>query len=84
MIIIGLIIGILAKLFDRDHAPAGFILTIVIGIVGSVIATWVGEHLGWWGPTGIIHFVASVIGAVILLAIYTALKRKGGGVGSSA
>ncbi|TAN03461.1 MAG: GlsB/YeaQ/YmgE family stress response membrane protein [Rhodanobacteraceae bacterium] len=79
MIIIGLIIGVIAKFFDRDHAPVGWILTIVIGIIGSVLATWIGEKLGWWGPTGFVHFIASVVGAIILLAIYTAFKRKGGG-----
>jgi len=78
MIIIGFIIGVIAKFFDRDHAPAGWIVTILIGIIGSVLATWVGEQVGWWGPTGIVHFIASVVGAVILLAIYTAIKRKGG------
>jgi uncharacterized membrane protein YeaQ/YmgE (transglycosylase-associated protein family) len=39
----------------------------------------VGTQLGWWGQTGVVHFIASVVGAIILLAIYTAIKRKGGG-----
>ena len=79
MIIIGFIVGVIAKFFARDHAPVGWILPIVIGIIGSVLATWIGEKIGWWGPTGIVHFIASVVGAIILLAIYTAFKRKGGG-----
>ncbi len=84
LIIIGFIIGVIAKFFDRDHAPVGFIMTIVIGIIGSLIASWVGEQIGWWPSHGIVHFIAAVIGAIILLAIYTAVRRRGGGGASPA
>jgi len=75
--IVGLVVGIIAKLITPGKDPGGFIITAIIGIVGSVIATWVGERLGWWGPTGGVHFIASIVGAIILLVIYHAVfKRK--------
>jgi uncharacterized membrane protein YeaQ/YmgE (transglycosylase-associated protein family) len=75
--IVGLVVGIIAKLITPGKDPGGFIITAIIGIIGSVLATWVGEHLGWWGPTGLVHFIASIVGAIILLVIYHAVfKRK--------
>jgi len=75
--IVGLVVGIIAKLIPPGKDPGGFIITAILGIIGSVLATWVGENLGWWGPTGLTHFIASIIGAIILLVIYHAVfKRK--------
>jgi uncharacterized membrane protein YeaQ/YmgE (transglycosylase-associated protein family) len=75
--IVGLVVGIIAKLITPGKDPGGFIITAILGIVGSVLATWVGERVGWWGPTGLAHFIASIVGAIILLVIYHAIfKRK--------
>ena len=82
MIIIGLIIGVIAKFFDKDHAPAGWILTIIIGIIGSILATLAFNAMHVSTGHHILHFIASIIGAIILLAIYTAIKRKSGGASS--
>ncbi|MDO1530274.1 GlsB/YeaQ/YmgE family stress response membrane protein [Fulvimonas sp. R45] len=74
--IVGLVVGIIAKLITPGKDPGGFIITAIIGIIGSVLATWVGEHLGWWGPTGLVHFIASIVGAIILLVIYHAVFKR--------
>jgi uncharacterized membrane protein YeaQ/YmgE (transglycosylase-associated protein family) len=75
--IVGLVVGIIAKLITPGKDPGGFIITAILGIIGSVLATWVGEQLGWWSATGLVHFIASIVGAIILLVIYHAVfKRK--------
>lgn len=73
---VGLIVGILAKFLMPGRDPGGFIITAFLGIAGSVLAYFVGTSLGWYAqgePTGLI---ASVIGAIILLAVYRAYVSK--------
>jgi len=69
-LIIGLVIGALAKLIMPGKDPGGVIITIVIGIVGSLIADYLGRAAGWYGPNEPAGFIASIIGAIILLAGY--------------
>lgn len=79
--VVGLIIGALAKLVMPGEQPRGIIITMVIGIVGSLLATWVGVHLGFYHQGQRAGFFASVLGAVVLLGIYRAFKsgRKASG-----
>jgi uncharacterized membrane protein YeaQ/YmgE (transglycosylase-associated protein family) len=75
--VIGLIVGLVAKLLMPGKDPGGFIITAIIGIVGSLLATWVGQNLfGWYQEGQSAGFIASVIGAIVLLLIYHLLKRK--------
>jgi uncharacterized membrane protein YeaQ/YmgE (transglycosylase-associated protein family) len=81
MIVVGLIVGALAKLVMPGRDPGGIIVTILLGIGGSVLAGLIGRAVGWYTagePTG---FIASLIGAVIILAIYRAIigRTAGGG-----
>ena len=70
-IIIGLIVGAIAKLLMPGRDPGGWIVTILIGIAGSLIAGWGGAHLfGWYQDGSAPGWIASIIGAVVLLAIY--------------
>jgi uncharacterized membrane protein YeaQ/YmgE (transglycosylase-associated protein family) len=69
-LIIGLIVGALAKLVMPGKDPGGVIITIVIGIVGSVIAHFVGKAAGWYGPNEPAGLIASILGAIVLLAGY--------------
>jgi len=75
VIIIGLIVGVIAKFIRGGSDSMGFIITIIIGILGSILATFVGEKLGLWGGTGLVHFLASIGGAIVLLAIYHVLFK---------
>jgi uncharacterized membrane protein YeaQ/YmgE (transglycosylase-associated protein family) len=70
VIIIGLVIGILAKLLMPGRDPGGFIITTLLGIAGSFVAQYVGAQLGWYSPGQPAGFIASVFGAIILLLIY--------------
>jgi uncharacterized membrane protein YeaQ/YmgE (transglycosylase-associated protein family) len=75
-IIIGFIVGIIAKFIVHGNAePRGFIWTVVIGIVGSLLATWIGQAIGWYQPGESAGWIASIVGAVILLLIYGAVAR---------
>lgn len=75
-IIIGLIVGVIAKLITPgDPKPRGFILTTVLGIVGAVVATWLGQQIGWLSPGEPANFLGAIIGAVIVLLIWRQLAR---------
>ena len=83
MIVIGLIIGAVAKLLMPGRDPGGIIVTMLLGIGGSVLANLLGRAVGWYGEGEPVGFIASVIGAIILLAIYRVIvgrTARGGGV----
>ena len=69
-IIIGLIVGIVAKFLMPGRDPGGFVITALIGIVGSVIATYLGRAMGFYQVGESAGFIAAVLGAIILLFIY--------------
>jgi uncharacterized membrane protein YeaQ/YmgE (transglycosylase-associated protein family) len=75
-IIFGLIVGIVAKLLMPGRDPGGFVITALIGIVGALLAGWLGRAVGWYGPNDSAGFLMSVVGAVILLAIYHLVVRR--------
>lgn len=72
-LIVGLIVGALAKLVMPGKDPGGFIITILLGIAGAFIAGWLGQAVGWYEAGEGPGIIMSVIGAVILLAIYRAV-----------
>lgn len=69
-ILFGLIVGVIAKLLMPGRDPGGFVVTALIGIVGALLAGWLGRALGWYRADEGAGLIASVLGAVILLAIY--------------
>jgi uncharacterized membrane protein YeaQ/YmgE (transglycosylase-associated protein family) len=75
MIIIGLLAGALAKLLMPGKDPGGVIVTMLLGIAGSIVAGFLGRMLGWYGAGEPVGFIASVIGAIILLGIYRMATR---------
>lgn len=76
-IIVGLIVGALAKLVMPGKDPGGVIVTILIGIAGSFVAGMLGHALGWYAVGEGPGIIASILGSVILLAVYrAAVGRK--------
>ena len=69
-IIIGFVAGLVAKFLMPGRDPGGFIITTLLGIVGAVVATWLGQAIGWYRAGEGAGFIGAVVGAVILLAIY--------------
>jgi uncharacterized membrane protein YeaQ/YmgE (transglycosylase-associated protein family) len=75
-LLIGLVIGAVAKLLMPGKDPGGFIVTMLIGIAGSFVATYIGHALGWYHEGQSAGFIMSVLGAVLLLGIYHVIRRK--------
>ena len=75
-ILIGFVAGLVAKMLTPGRDPGGFIITALIGIAGSLVATFGGQALGLYRAGEPAGFVGSVIGAIILLVIYHAVRRR--------
>lgn len=75
-IIIGLIVGAIAKLLIPGRDPGGCFITILLGIAGAFVAGYLGQALGWYQPGQPAGFIASIIGAMLLLLIYRLLFRR--------
>lgn len=76
-IVIGFFAGLIAKwITPGSNEPRGFILTTILGIVGSVLATWIGQQVGWYGPNDGAGFIASIVGAIIILVIWGMVARR--------
>jgi uncharacterized membrane protein YeaQ/YmgE (transglycosylase-associated protein family) len=76
VILIGLVVGIIAKLLMPGDDPGGIIITTLLGIAGAFVATFIGQQLGWYGPNDAAGFIASVAGAIILLLLYRLLFAR--------
>ncbi|WP_298959876.1 GlsB/YeaQ/YmgE family stress response membrane protein [uncultured Methylobacterium sp.] len=76
-IIIGFIAGVIAKfIMPGPNEPSGFILTTILGIVGAFVATFLGQAVGWYGPNQGAGLIASVVGAIIVLAIWGFIQGR--------
>jgi len=76
-LIIGLVVGAIAKLLMPGKDPGGFIITSLIGIAGSMLAGFLGRSLGWYSAGDVAPgFIASVIGAMLLLGLYRVVFRR--------
>ena len=76
-IIIGFVAGVIAKLLHPGpNEPAGFILTAVLGIVGALVATYLGQAIGWYHAGEGAGLVGAVVGALIVLVIWGFLARR--------
>jgi uncharacterized membrane protein YeaQ/YmgE (transglycosylase-associated protein family) len=75
-LIIGLIVGAIAKFITPGKEPGGIWITMLIGVVGSFIATWLGQLIGWYKEGQSAGFIMSVLGAVLLLFIYKLIRGK--------
>ncbi len=76
MLLIGLVIGVIAKFLTPGRDPGGCIITIIIGIAGSMIAGFLGRSLGWYHEGQPAGFIASVFGAILLLVGYRMIAGK--------
>ena len=71
-IIIGFLAGVIARFFHpgNKYEPTGFILTTALGIVGALVATYLGQALGWYQPGENAGFIGAIVGAIIVLVVW--------------
>ena len=74
-LLIGLLVGIVAKFLMPGRDPGGFIITTLLGIAGAFVAYGIGRAFGWYADGEAAGFLASVVGAILLLALYRMLVR---------
>jgi uncharacterized membrane protein YeaQ/YmgE (transglycosylase-associated protein family) len=82
-IVIGFVVGLIARAVKPGDDKLGLIMTAVLGVAGSFVASYAGEALGLYKQGDAAGFIASVVGAVILLVIYGLVVKKSGGNGGS-
>lgn len=73
---VGLIVGLLARALKPGDDSMGWILTILLGIAGSFLASYIGVAMGWYETGETAGWIASVIGAIVLLFVYGLLRSK--------
>ncbi len=76
-ILIGFVAGLVARAIKPGNDPMGFILTAVIGIAGSLAATYLGQAMGWYRAGESAGFIASVAGAIVLLFVWGMIAKRG-------
>ena len=75
-VLIGLVVGLLARAIKPGDDKLGWIMTILLGVAGSFVATYVGVAMNWYRQGETAGWIASVIGAIVLLVLYGLLRRK--------
>ena len=75
-IFVGLIVGLIARAIKPGHDKLGWIMTILLGIGGSFLASYAGSAMGWYPPGAPAGWIASIIGAIVLLVIYGLIKKR--------
>ena len=76
IIVVGFAVGFIARLLMPGRDPGGFIITILLGIAGSFVATYLGQHFGWYRQGQPAGFIGAILGAVLLLAVYRLFTRR--------
>jgi uncharacterized membrane protein YeaQ/YmgE (transglycosylase-associated protein family) len=78
IIIVGFVAGMIARwLSPGPNNPTGFILTVVLGIAGAFLATFIGQAIGWYSPSQGAGFITATIGALVVLFIWNRLVARG-------
>lgn len=75
-ILFGLVVGIIAKLLMPGRDPGGFIVTILLGIAGALLGGFIGSALGWYQEGEAAGWIVSILGAILLLALYRMMVRR--------
>jgi uncharacterized membrane protein YeaQ/YmgE (transglycosylase-associated protein family) len=75
-LVIGLIVGVIAKLLMPGRDPGGCLITILLGIAGAFVAGFLGRAIGWYEPGQPAGFIASVIGVMLVLLVYRLIRGR--------
>jgi uncharacterized membrane protein YeaQ/YmgE (transglycosylase-associated protein family) len=75
-ILFGLVVGVIAKLLMPGRDPGGFIVTILLGVAGALVGGFAGRAMGFYGPNEGAGWLMSILGAIVLLALYRMMVRR--------
>jgi uncharacterized membrane protein YeaQ/YmgE (transglycosylase-associated protein family) len=75
-ILFGLVVGVIAKLLMPGRDPGGFIITILLGIAGAVVGGFLGRMMGFYGENQAAGWIMSIVGAIVLLALYRMMVKR--------
>ena len=75
-IVIGFLAGLIAKFLMPGRDPGGFIITILLGIAGAFVATYLGQAIGWYRADEGAGFIGAVVGAIIVLVVYRLIAGR--------
>jgi uncharacterized membrane protein YeaQ/YmgE (transglycosylase-associated protein family) len=75
-ILIGFVVGLLARFLKPGNDKMGIILTTLLGIAGAAAASFVGQQMGWYAPGQAAGFIGALIGAIVILIIVSLFRRK--------
>jgi uncharacterized membrane protein YeaQ/YmgE (transglycosylase-associated protein family) len=76
MLLIGLFVGAIAKFLTPGREPSGCLVTMLLGVVGSMLAGYLGRTAGWYAEGEPVGFIASVAGAIIILLVFRVIKGR--------
>lgn len=76
IIVVGFIVGLIARALKPGNDTIGLLMTSVLGIAGSALANFAGSALGWYKPGEVAGWIASIIGAIVLLFVYGMIVKK--------
>ncbi len=76
IIFIGFIVGLLARFLKPGNDGMGFILTILLGIAGAALASFIGQKMGWYAPGQAAGFLGALIGAIVILLLVSLGRGK--------
>lgn len=76
MLLIGLLVGAIAKFITPGRDPGGCLVTMILGVVGAMVAGFLGRSAGWYTEGEPVGFLASVVGAVLVLLVFRLINRR--------
>ncbi len=76
VILIGFVVGVLARLLKPARDSMGIILTIVLGIAGAMLASFVGQYMGWYAPGQAAGFIGALLGAIVILIVVSLFRGR--------